>query len=138
MNQISRLLKKLRSERKVANCVFPLVVQAAYDYYFEIIYRLVDREPTRDDEDAGHPFARHNPVGGVAGHGSMVVRDDDASFICRSPQQFGVFRLTQSSFVRRHSIKLRNAVAESAQDYLVEILIYEQTQHEMWKLSVGF
>ena len=118
-------LDVLALKRKIANRILPLTFEAAYDHYFKVINRHVDRQAARYDEDARHLLARRNPGCGVTGHSLAVVRDDDPSFVCRPPQHLRVLRLTQPNFIRSNRVELRDAAAESAQDSVVEVLIYE-------------
>ncbi len=124
--------KKLSVEclqREKTNGVVPFIFEAACDQQLKVINRFMDREVPGDDENAGHPLARCDARGGMIRHGLTVVCDGDAPVVCRPRQQLRVPRFTQTDLVSVDGIELREASPESSKNDLVEILIYEQTEH---------
>jgi hypothetical protein len=65
----------------------------------------------------------------MAGHSSVVVCDDKPSFFCSPDKQFGIGRFAEACFKSGDGIQVGNALLESAQNVMVEIVVYEEPEH---------
>lgn len=87
----THLIKKQdqRSERQVADDIYPLVVFAAGDQQIQLFDHLMERQGAGRDEQSSDCFALSYEIGGVDRHCPAVVRYDDASFLRRHTSSSG-------------------------------------------------
>ncbi len=117
-------------KRQEGDQVAPFAIQTASDECFEFGDGLADGQFARDHEDSGDWLAVPETVIGVTGHGISVMCDDDAALLGGPGEEVRIRRAVKSGLQCGERVKLRQTQAQAPQNIVIEILIYQEPEHQ--------